>query len=563
MEVLHTAVWELLRGAGQAAGAGVIAYSSAAGVKCPPCACSCEPRITCPGGHSSESTVTGLTLPGTLALAVVSAVAGACCVLLTLRHSGAGAPQAVDPPPASGVFVTPIASVEDIGTKQYLASLGISPGDFILERYDIPGPEVWHERMVLIASPHRTDLTILTPDGDCYEEHLFAAGTPGADIAAWLPSIGGAMGAGNPATGASHIHRFRAVPAPATRDALRTAAEGRLGLPPGPRAVPKLAAVAPGVALDARLDAGAAAGAALAVGGALVAPPVAPAVVAAAPAPAAPMAAAAPAAPGAGVGGLVGLAAAFGGPPAAGAAPPAPPLLAAAAAAGLGAAGGPPPAAPAAVPGAGVGAAAAPAVPAAAADVRVLAVSYDVLGQRHRAFREAALAMVEHPWPDWPVKGPRTCRRVLRFMETNGGTPLGRHARWRTEARLHASEYGVAEHEHACRLIEFMTIYDQLNVVGLASGELLARIVQLHEERYRERLAPETKDDNLDTHLILGCDLARGNSCVSPQLAEHLKEELTKEWAVAKERRKAREERALATKGKKGNKKGHHDDDDG
>eukprot|EP00959_Pyramimonas_sp_CCMP1952_P393968 8254733-Pyramimonas_sp.AAC.1 len=85
-----------------------------------------------------------------------------------------------------------------------------------------------------------------------------------------------------------------------------------------------------------------------------------------------------------------------------------------------------------------------------------------------------------------------------------------------------------------------MTIYDQLNVVDLASGELLAHIVQLHEERCRERLAPETKGDNLDTHLILGCDLVRGNICVSPQLAEHLKEELTKEWAVAKERRKAR-----------------------
>ena len=72
----------------------------------------------------------------------------------------------------------------------------------------------------------------------------------------------------------------------------------------------------------------------------------------------------------------------------------------------------------------------------------------------------------------------------------------------RTEARLRASEFGVAKHGRACRLLEFMAIYDQLNVVDLASGELLARIVQLHEERYRERLAPETKDDNLGAHLI-------------------------------------------------------------
>ncbi|CAK0840077.1 unnamed protein product [Prorocentrum cordatum] len=510
---------------------------------------------------------------GTLPLAAVSAAAGACSVLLALRNSGAGEPPAAGPPATSGPFVAPPAPLEDIGAQQAreirARRLGISPGDFILERYDIAGPEVWHERMVLIASPYRTDLTILTPDGDCYEEQLFAAGTPGADIAAWLPSVGGAMGAGNPATGAAHIHRFRAVPAPATCDALRTATEGRLGFPPGPRAVPNLAgragvgapgvgagaagagapaagaavvapaaappAAAPGAALGAGLAAGAAAGVAPAAGGVLVAPPLVPAAAAAAPAPAAPIAAAAPAAPAAGVG----------------AAPPVPPMLAAAAAAGLGAGGAPPPAALAAVPGAGAAAAVAPAAPAAPTDVRILSVSYDMLGQRHRAFRGAVLAMVEHAWPDWPVKGPRARRWVLRFMETNGGAPLGRRARWRTEARLHALEFGVAEHERACRLLEFMTIYDQLNVVDLASGELLAHIVQLHEERCRERLAPETKGDNLDTHLILGCDLVRGNICVSPQLAEHLKEELTKEWA----------ERALATKGKKVNKKGHQYDD--
>ena len=57
----------------------------------------------------------------------------------------------------------------------------------------------------------------------------------------------------------------------------------------------------------------------------------------------------------------------------------------------------------------------------------------------------------------------------------------------------------------------------------------------------------------------------RGNICVSPKLAEHLKGELTKELAVAKERRRAREERALASETnndkKKGNRKGKYDDD--
>ncbi|CAK0903426.1 unnamed protein product, partial [Prorocentrum cordatum] len=72
-------------------------------------------------------------------------------------------------------------------------------------------------------------------------------------------------------------------------------------------------------------------------------------------------------------------------------------------------------AAPAAAPEAPVMAqpvlAPAPGPPAAGAgaappDPRVLAASFDMLGQRHIEFREGVLRLVEHPLPDWRLSGP-------------------------------------------------------------------------------------------------------------------------------------------------------------
>jgi hypothetical protein len=84
----------------------------------------------------------------------------------------------------------------------------------------------------------------------------------------------------------------------------------------------------------------------------------------------------------------------------------------------------------------------------------------------------------------------------------------------------------------------------------------------MQEERYRDRMAPNVDQGNADAHLILGSDLMRGNVCVCPRLSEHLKDQLVAEWSVAKERRKAREERELAKPKNKGKKGKSHDDDE-
>ncbi|CAK0884122.1 unnamed protein product, partial [Prorocentrum cordatum] len=189
-------------------------------------------------------------------------------------------------------------------------------------------------------------------------------------------------------------------------------------------------------------------------------------------------------------------------------------------------------------------------------DVRVQPASLDVQGNRHRSFRDAILMMREDAWPDWPIRGPRTVLWVLKFMEQNGGRPMGRHMRFRTEAKLSSSDVVVDEHERACRMLEQMVFYDQLMVTNLACAESLCRVIQVQEERYRDRLAGGS-DSVADNHLYMGTDMIRGCVCVSPQLADFVKDQLSKEHQISKERRKAREERALAKKGaNKGGKDG-------
>ena len=186
--------------------------------------------------------------------------------------------------------------------------------------------------------------------------------------------------------------------------------------------------------------------------------------------------------------------------------------------------------------------------------MRVQPVALDIQGNRHRVFRDAVLLMREDAWPDWPIRGPRTVMWVLRFIEQNGGTPMSRHMRFRTEARLTASDVGVDEHERSCRMLEQMIIYDQLMVTNLACAESLCRVIQVQEERYRDRLSGGA-EGSTDNHLYMGTDTVRGCVCVSPQLADFVKTQLTQEYHISKERRKAREERALGKKkgGKKGN----------
>jgi len=187
----------------------------------------------------------------------------------------------------------------------------------------------------------------------------------------------------------------------------------------------------------------------------------------------------------------------------------------------------------------------------AAGDLRTLAVRYDPRGVRSRPFADATAALVETQFPDWGVHGPRTFLWLVLAISSQGFTPLQRHFWWRNILRLTASDAGVDEHQFLSELIEQCLSFDQLNGANLLAMESVARRYQLWEEMYSSHLAlAESGDSSADwldeRRLFLGHARSRGHALVSPLLEKWVAEKLAEESAVLKERRKGREERALA-----------------
>ena len=185
-------------------------------------------------------------------------------------------------------------------------------------------------------------------------------------------------------------------------------------------------------------------------------------------------------------------------------------------------------------------------------DQRVMNVKYDHAGKRFRECRDALSIMQEQEkWDDWPITGPRTTRWCIDHMVLHAGSPKGWHQRWMSEMKLNLHDPGVEVHELCCSALELLITYDQFHVANCAAAEKLSRDLQMQEERYADRV--QSAQNGSDEAAIFSGVGTRGNLCICPELKAHVAEELKSMTAVSKERRKAREERALIKVPKKGN----------
>ena len=179
----------------------------------------------------------------------------------------------------------------------------------------------------------------------------------------------------------------------------------------------------------------------------------------------------------------------------------------------------------------------------ASLDARVCAVQYDERGERFRQFSESVNLMEEPPWPDWPISGPRTVRWLCKYIKDGGLTPKSRTGRFLADA--HVPETDRVRHEHGTlmEVLEMAVVYDQVDVSALASFELLSRRVRLLEEAY----TANPKNPRFEgSEYFVG--LGRRSCAVSPALTAHVASALQADAQIQKERRKAREEAALAAK---------------
>ncbi|CAK0889074.1 unnamed protein product, partial [Prorocentrum cordatum] len=460
-DIAHHAA-DVLRYGAQALGATVVARAAApsCGACSPQLACPAPPTLSCPacvcagaGGHVVEPSCLGLvTAYSGAALTIGLALGAVGGAWAARRLLGQSARQ----PPAVVEFVDGTASTSPPSLLN----------SFHVLRYRVGGVPLWHERLVLGVNGGLG--YILTPDFDDYDEPIVV----GPDVRAVLQLAG--QGDTPPALAGVAVHRFRRLPTAAELWAavarsvaagyprppdplpLALAAGNVAGVPPGPfpLADPAAAAALPPAALPPP------------PGGEGAAPPAG----AAAPLAMPPAAAAAAAAPLGVAPGVAALAAALG------AAPPGPagalPLV-------------PAPAVEAAP------AAAAPGAPAPVGDFRVLPMLLNPRGERERRFVETVNALSETPVQGWPVQGPRTLLWRLSFMSTMGGTPAAWHQRWLTSMALPDEDEHAKLHETLCRVLDLAVACDQLQIAEMASFEIIARQLQLLEERvYETRSTP-------------------------------------------------------------------------
>ena len=188
-------------------------------------------------------------------------------------------------------------------------------------------------------------------------------------------------------------------------------------------------------------------------------------------------------------------------------------------------------------------------------DARTLPISRDVDGHRFKEFRSAVQDSKQSEFGDWPVAGPRAVKYVITQMLDHGGSALGHHQAWRVACKLQPTDAPAMEHEAWSKVLQTMMTYDQLDVSNLASAEMVVRALQRIEEKHKFKLT--STDDAGEGALFMGSTGGtRVGSIISPKLTEWIGTEMQKEALVAKERRKAREERALSRKGDKEAEKG-------
>ncbi|CAK0804921.1 unnamed protein product, partial [Prorocentrum cordatum] len=187
---------------------------------------------------------------------------------------------------------------------------------------------------------------------------------------------------------------------------------------------------------------------------------------------------------------------------------------------------------------------------------RVLPMAINQRGERERRFGETVNGLSETEVVGWPIQGPRTLLWCLSFMSTMAGTPTAWHQRWLTAMALADDDEYAKLHETLCRVLDLTVVYDQLQVAEMASFEVVARQLQLLEERvYESRSAPPTAAapkaksgarsaatvtaaSMAETSYFLGAGVSKANLCISPKLLECIADQMKAEAAISKERRK-------------------------
>ena len=190
----------------------------------------------------------------------------------------------------------------------------------------------------------------------------------------------------------------------------------------------------------------------------------------------------------------------------------------------------------------------APSTPKAAdeEDVRTLPVRWDG-AERIREFGDSVgrMHMEEFTNEEFPnAEIGRHSMWWLKMVKRQALTGVTHHTKWVHESGIHLKERAVYEHETLSHAIDAFVTIDQVNCPNLLGFEILIRRLMLLEEAF----SGEGSADFSMSEDWMGLATRPGGALVAPALLKGVAQKQSEKNAIAKERRKAAEERRFRSK---------------
>lgn len=194
----------------------------------------------------------------------------------------------------------------------------------------------------------------------------------------------------------------------------------------------------------------------------------------------------------------------------------------------------------------------------AACDGRINRRKLNALGTPEVPLSDAVSASKQFDM-GWKMTGPRTAQWCLNYLVVEGLGLEAHHERFRQLCRLDSAAWGVQEHFQLSMMLRQLLQVDSFNGCNSLGIELMFRRLQTieyaHAEKARENESRLSGGKlALEEQYVFGSVVRHaGTLMIAPSLLSYVKEETEKEVLLAKNLRKAKEERELAAK--KGGKK--------
>lgn len=136
-------------------------------------------------------------------------------------------------------------------------------------------------------------------------------------------------------------------------------------------------------------------------------------------------------------------------------------------------------------------------------DARTLYVDYDDEGERFKEWRQVTLESREYNYKDWPLDGPMTTHHFIKHTYRHGGNPKRWLSEWMRAKQIQEGDRISFEMKILIESLYIAGTYDQLNISGLASVEILVRRIQAIVDAYSAGHIPDWNSAKIMTLYIL------------------------------------------------------------